>query len=83
MGKGNIRYLLRPMEVKEMVGEIYLELKHNPKFPTAEVPRHRFEKPLIEAPWSNAIEATIDLDDPAWELLGFPQRLRVTIAPVL
>ncbi len=60
--------------------EIHIELEKDPNYPTPEMPRHRFVKELTASPWSDTIEATIDLEDPAWELLGHPNRLRVTIA---
>ncbi len=59
--------------------KVHIELERNPNYPTPDMPRHRFVKELTAKPWSNAIEATIDLEDPAWELLGHPTRLIVTI----
>ena len=59
---------------------LILELKLNPAYPMKDVPRHRFEKTLEESPWRGAATATIELDDPAWELLGWPKALQVHVS---
>lgn len=59
-----------------------LMLKMNPAYPTKDVPRHRFEKALGTAPWSGTVAAAIELDDPAWELLGCPRELQVNVGRV-
>lgn len=59
--------------------KIIIGLKRNPRYPTAEEPLHRFDKELGEAPWRDSVSATISLDDPAWELLRWPKRLRAVI----
>ncbi len=61
--------------------EVIVTAKLNPRFPTAEHPQRRFDKELTEPPWRDAIGATIKLDDPVWELLGWPKQLRVAISP--
>ncbi len=63
--------------------EVIIGAKQNPRFPTVEEPRRRFDKELDDAPWRDAIAATIYLDDPVWELLGWPTELRVVISPPL
>ena len=62
--------------------EIQLEVTKNPDFPTAQQPTHRFEKKLGAAPWSGTAASIIDLDDPTWELLGYPDTLVVTIRAI-
>ena len=62
--------------------EAYITLRRNPEWPTATDPRRRFDKPWVEAPWAGALEATIYLDDPVWELLGWAHELKVTIKGV-
>jgi hypothetical protein len=60
--------------------EVVITAKMNPGFPTAEEPRHRFDKELSEAPWRDTVGATIVLDDSAWERLRWPKELRVVIS---
>ncbi len=61
------------------MAEIFIELKLNPDYPTAEEPKHRFDKRIEDVPWRGAIAVTIYLDDPAWELLGYPETLKAVI----
>ncbi len=60
--------------------DITIELKQTPGYPTAEEPRHRFDKLLDDAPWRDSVSATIYLDDPAWEILGYPTTLKAVIS---
>jgi len=62
--------------------KLHIELKRNPGWPTPEESRRRFDKPLEESPWAGDVEATIYLDDPIWELLGYPEELTATIEGV-
>lgn len=62
------------------MAEIVLELKINTAYPTAAVPRRRFEKQLADSPWSGVIAAVVELDDSPWELLGHPRVLKAIIA---
>lgn len=59
---------------------ITLTLRINPNYPTEANPRRRFEKLLSERPWSQSVVAFVELDDPAWELLGHPSQLVVSIS---
>ena len=61
--------------------EVIIAAKMNPGWPTAEEPRHRFDKELDEAPWRDTVVATIYLEDRVWHLLGWPKELRVVISP--
>lgn len=62
------------------MADIIIELKKNPEYPTAEEPKHRFDKALSDAPWTGTVEATIYVDDTAWEILGYPPNLTATIS---
>ena len=62
--------------------ELFITLKRNPGWPKTDDQRRRFDKSFEEAPWSEAVEATIYLSDPAWEMLGFAQELKITIEKV-
>ncbi len=62
-----------------MTTAIRLSLKRGTSYPTAENPRQRFEKRLEDAPWRQSVSVSIELDDPAWEMLGYPQELTVEI----
>ncbi len=48
-------------------------------FPNKNNPRHRFEKNLEDGPWSETVSAIIELEDPAWEVIGYPYKLMVDI----
>ena len=58
---------------------IHVLFKMNPGYPTAEEPKHRFDKDLFDSPWADVISGTIYLDDPAWEQIGCPSQLEVTL----
>lgn len=60
--------------------EIIIVAKMNPRYPNPGEHRHRFDKTLSDVPWSQAVAATIYLDDPVWEVLGYPKELRVAIS---
>lgn len=59
--------------------EIHLVFKQNMAYPNSEEPKRRFDKELSASPWAKTISGSIYLDDPAWELLGHPKQLEVTI----
>ncbi len=60
--------------------DITIELRRNPDYPTPEEPKHRFDKLVDDAPWRESIAAVIYLDDPAFELLGYPTNLKAVIS---
>ena len=67
-------------ELEAYNAEIILELEQDLSYPRPGEPKRRFVKLIHKAPWRETIDAVINLDDPAWGLLGYPKKLKVVVS---